>query len=112
MKQQTFLQIFQNWYRQTLRHPKYRWLVIGATLFYLFSPLDISPDFLPILGWLDDGLVAGLLVAEVSQLLSEQLSSQKKKSSKESTTASEDPQDSHPKSHDSDVIEVEAVTVG
>ena len=63
------VQAFYNWYRATLRHPKYRWLLIGATLLYLFSPIDIAPDVIPVLGWIDDGIVATLLVTEVSQLL-------------------------------------------
>ncbi|MGF1513894.1 MAG: YkvA family protein [Elainellaceae cyanobacterium] len=63
------VQAFYSWYRSTLRHPKYRWLLIGATLLYLFSPVDVLPDVFPIVGWIDDGLVATLLVTEVSQLL-------------------------------------------
>ena len=63
------VQAFYNWYRATLRHPKYRWLLIGATLLYLVSPIDIAPDVIPIVGWIDDGIVATLLVTEVSQLL-------------------------------------------
>ncbi|NJP11877.1 MAG: DUF1232 domain-containing protein [Leptolyngbyaceae cyanobacterium RU_5_1] len=39
-----------NWYRNTLRHPKYRWWIILGTLLYLLSPVDISPDMFPILG--------------------------------------------------------------
>ncbi|MGB3613612.1 MAG: DUF1232 domain-containing protein [Elainellaceae cyanobacterium] len=63
------VQAFYSWYRSTLRHPKYRWLLIGASLLYLVSPIDIAPDIIPIIGWIDDGIVATLLVSEVSQLL-------------------------------------------
>jgi uncharacterized membrane protein YkvA (DUF1232 family) len=63
------IQSFYNWYRNTLRHPKYRWLVILGTLAYLVSPLDIAPDFLPILGQVDDIMLLTLLVSEVSQLV-------------------------------------------
>ena len=61
------------WYRQALKHTKYRWAVILGTLFYLVNPFDISPDFLPILGWIDDGLIASLLISEVGQIISEEL---------------------------------------
>jgi len=63
------VQSFYHWYKTTIRHPKYRWLLIGGSLLYLLSPLDISPDFIPIVGWIDDGVIATLLVAEVGQLM-------------------------------------------
>lgn len=68
-----FVQSFYGWYRQTLRHAKYRWFLIGGTLIYLLSPIDISPDFIPVLGWIDDGIIATLLVTEVSALVLEKL---------------------------------------
>jgi len=71
------IQSFYNWYRQTLRHPKYRWLIIGATLLYLLSPIDISPDFIPMVGWIDDGIIATLLVSELSSLILERLNRRK-----------------------------------
>jgi len=36
---------------------------------YLFSPLDISPDVFPIIGWIDDGIVLTLLTTELSRLV-------------------------------------------
>ena len=73
MESKNFIQAFYDWYRNTLRHTKYRWLVIAGTLLYLFSPIDISPDFIPVVGWLDDGLIVTLLVTEMSQVLMEQM---------------------------------------
>lgn len=70
------VQAFYSWYRNTLRHPKYRWLLIAGSLLYLISPLDISPDIIPIIGWIDDGLIATLLVTELSQLLMNSLKRQ------------------------------------
>ncbi|MBW4658301.1 MAG: DUF1232 domain-containing protein [Drouetiella hepatica Uher 2000/2452] len=66
------VQPLYNWYRSILRHPKYRWLVILGSFLYLFSPVDLITDMLPVVGWLDDGVIATLLVSEVSQMLLEQ----------------------------------------
>ena len=73
MRNVDIIQGFYNWYRQTLRNTKYRWLIVIATLGYLLIPFDLMPDFIPIIGWIDDGVVVTLLVAEVSQILMEQL---------------------------------------
>jgi len=69
------IQSIYNWYRETIRNPKYRWWLIIGSLIYLFSPIDISPDFLPFVGWIDDGIVLTLLVTEVSQMLAQKLKS-------------------------------------
>ncbi|MEO0373587.1 MAG: YkvA family protein [Cyanobacteria bacterium P01_A01_bin.17] len=97
MKNQSLWQSFQEGYRNAIRHTKYRWVVILGTLFYLVSPLDISPDFLPGLGWIDDGLLASLLIAEVSQMMMERVKD--KKGAKASVAETES------------VIDVEAVSV-
>lgn len=74
---ENFVQSFYTWYKQTMRHPKYRWFLIGGTLLYLVSPIDIAPDFIPLIGWVDDVAIAGLLVAEVSQVMLELLTKRK-----------------------------------
>lgn len=58
-----------NWYRNAIRNPKYRLWIIFGTLIYLLSPFDISPDFIPVVGEIDDVLLMTLMVTEVSQLL-------------------------------------------
>lgn len=95
MNHKSLWQVFQQGYRNGIRHSKYRWVIILGTLFYLLSPLDISPDVVPGLGWIDDGLLATLLVAEVSQLMVEKL-----KTRQSETASASEP-----------VIEVEAVSV-
>ncbi|ARI82313.1 DUF1232 domain-containing protein [Microcystis sp. LEGE 00066] len=60
---------FYNWYSSKITHPKYRWIIILGTMVYLFSPLDISPDIFPIIGWIDDGIVLTLLTTELSRLV-------------------------------------------
>lgn len=67
------VQAFYQGYRRLIRHHRYRWFVIGATLLYWFSPLDLSPDVFPIVGWIDDGLLATLLLTELSQLVTEKV---------------------------------------
>ena len=77
-----------NWYRETIRNPKYRWWIIGGSLFYLLSPLDISPDLFPVIGWIDDGIIATLLVTEVSSLLLDKLKAGKGSNPTDANTAS------------------------
>jgi uncharacterized membrane protein YkvA (DUF1232 family) len=63
------IQSVYNWYRNTIRNPKYRWWLILGTLAYVFSPLDLSPDLFPIVGQIDDVVLLTLMVSEVSQWL-------------------------------------------
>ncbi len=67
------IQAFYQGYRRFIRHPQYRWLVIGATMLYLISPVDLIPDVFPIVGWIDDGLLATLMLTELSQLSGEKV---------------------------------------
>ncbi len=65
------VQSIYNWYRSVIRNPKYRWWVILGTLLYFVSPFDIAPDFLPIVGQIDDVFLLTLLVTEISGLVIE-----------------------------------------
>ncbi|MBM0742019.1 DUF1232 domain-containing protein [Phormidium sp. CLA17] len=80
-----------NWYRNTMRHPKWGlWLILGS-LVYLLNPFDAIPDFLPIVGMIDDGLIATVLVSEVSQIMSDRLKARKNKFSNNSVIDAETP---------------------
>lgn len=70
-------QFLLNWYRSVIRNPKYRWWLVIGTLVYLISPIDISPDVIPLLGEIDDVAIVSLMVAEVSQLLMEKYKAKK-----------------------------------
>jgi uncharacterized membrane protein YkvA (DUF1232 family) len=64
----SIVESFYNWYSSNIRNPRYRWLIVLGTLVYLFSPLDLSPDLFPIIGWIDDGIMLTLLSTELSCL--------------------------------------------
>lgn len=91
-----------NWFRKLLRNSKYRWLVILGSLVYLVSPLDISPDVFPIIGWIDDGLLATIVVTELTQIAMDQ----RRKRGQSMEQAAADPEDYE------NVIDVESITVG
>lgn len=92
---------FYDWYRGLVRNSKYRWLVIAGTLLYLFSPIDLLPDMIPVIGQIDDTVILGLLVAEVSSMLMDRLKAQKG-----TTTASVDGKTGE------DAVDVNATTIG
>ncbi|WP_035986980.1 YkvA family protein [Leptolyngbya sp. KIOST-1] len=71
------VQSFYTWYKTTLENPKYRWLMVGATLLYLLSPIDVLPDFIPILGLVDDAVVASMFVGALSQIVLASLTSKR-----------------------------------
>lgn len=43
-----------------------RWLVIVLSVLYILSPLDLLPDVIPVIGWLDDLGALGLIVSALS----------------------------------------------
>ena len=58
------------WY--ALGHPESPgWLKAGtvALVLYLVSPIDLIPDFIPVLGWIDDLVIVPMLVSWITSLL-------------------------------------------
>lgn len=102
-----FAQPIYNLYRNIIRHPKYRGWIIAATLLYLLSPLDISPDVFPIIGWIDDGMIATLLITEVSQFLLDRRTSIKEKQTATMSNSSSNATSVSPDG----IIDVSAVSV-
>jgi len=41
--------------------------IIAGTLAYVVLPIDVIPDFLPIVGWLDDGVVLAITLKTLSE---------------------------------------------
>lgn len=63
--------IFQKVYRLLLGHPVARWFVVLGAIAYLLSPVDIAPDLFPIVGWIDDGVLAALVATGLTEILLE-----------------------------------------
>jgi uncharacterized membrane protein YkvA (DUF1232 family) len=98
------IQAVYGWYRNLLRNPKYRWWIILGTLVYFVSPIDIAPDFIPVIGELDDVFLMTLLVSEVSQMVLEGFKSRQDKSNVESPTSAE-------ATTPANTVDVDAVTI-
>ncbi len=52
-------------YRLVLKHPKTPWLAklfLGLAIAYLLLPFDLIPDFIPVLGQLDEIIIIPVLV--------------------------------------------------
>jgi len=92
-----------DWYHDAIRHPKYRWWVMLGTVIYLISPIDIAPDFIPILGQLDDVMIAGLLFTELSQMMIAKLQSRQESKDVNATVNVPNP--------GSETVDVDAETV-
>ncbi|MCJ9514222.1 YkvA family protein [Acinetobacter baumannii] len=56
-------QIIMLWFAS--RHPQMPWLpkiIAVVTVAYAFSPIDLIPDFIPILGFIDDAVILPILI--------------------------------------------------
>ncbi len=55
------------------RAPKGTKLATVLAIVYVLSPIDLIPDTIPLLGWLDDGLLAYVLLQLAFKLLPAEL---------------------------------------
>jgi len=54
------------------RHPKTPWyakVLVAAIVAYAFSPIDLIPDFVPVLGYLDDLILIPLAISLAVRLI-------------------------------------------
>jgi uncharacterized membrane protein YkvA (DUF1232 family) len=99
------IQSVYNWYRNIIRNPKYRWWVILGTIVYVLSPFDISPDFIPVVGQIDDVLLMTLLVSEVSQVVVESVKRRQGKVTNDGVGVNS------PVTNSDETVEVKAVSI-
>ncbi len=54
------------------RNPALKWhgkLVLLGMAVYVLSPIDIIPDWIPLMGWIDDLMLIGVVLPVVMKLL-------------------------------------------
>ena len=59
-----------------LKHKRTPWFVkaaAGITIAYALSPVDLIPDFIPVLGYLDDLIILPLMVTAVLRMIPEDI---------------------------------------
>jgi uncharacterized membrane protein YkvA (DUF1232 family) len=52
--------------------PRRAKIALALLVVYLLCPIDIVPDFIPVLGQLDDVIIAGLVIAYITRVIHEQ----------------------------------------
>lgn len=51
------------------RTPKAAKILVGAALAYLVFPVEIIPDFIPVIGYLDDIVIVSILILIAMQMI-------------------------------------------
>jgi uncharacterized membrane protein YkvA (DUF1232 family) len=65
------------------RVPWYAKVVMGLVLAYAFSPIDLIPDFVPVLGYLDDLIIVPLGIALALRMVPAQVMTDARKQAEE-----------------------------
>lgn len=67
-KLRTLVLAWKMWRRSGWPARRAVWVLMALGLAYLVAPADLIPDVLPVLGWLDDGLMVLALISAVRRL--------------------------------------------
>lgn len=65
------------------RTPLFSKIIIGLTISYALSPIDLIPDFIPVLGYLDDLIILPLLIVLSIKTIPKQVLIECRKKAKE-----------------------------
>ena len=66
------------------RVPWYAKMLIGLVIAHTFSPIDLVPDFIPVLGYLDDFIIAPLGIALAIRMIPQDVMEECRKAAQES----------------------------
>jgi len=62
-----FVSLVQEYFRGTYREIPWPTIAaITAALIYVVSPIDLVPDFIPVIGWVDDAAVVALVLKAIA----------------------------------------------
>ena len=59
-------------YRLVLKHPRTprtAKILLGLAIFYLVNPFELIPDFIPVIGYLDDVIIVSVLVIAARMII-------------------------------------------
>lgn len=66
-KLQLLFEVLQAWYKGTYKEmPKGSIIMIIASIIYFVSPIDLIPDFIPVIGYIDDAAVIAFAIKQVT----------------------------------------------
>lgn len=94
-----------NLYRSGLRNPTYRWGLILGSFIYVLSPIDLSPDLIPLLGQIDDVALMVLLFTGLSQVIGEWMQRQQLE------VTSNSPKNTDKSANETQTVDVKAVSI-
>jgi uncharacterized membrane protein YkvA (DUF1232 family) len=60
LKRHDIIPMFKDMYQGNYKMPLGSLLLLALALLYLLSPIDLIPDFIFLLGWIDDLIIVGL----------------------------------------------------
>jgi uncharacterized membrane protein YkvA (DUF1232 family) len=98
-------------YRRLLTHPRYGIWVVLASFAYIISPIDLSPDLLPLLGQIDDVAIIVLMVSALTQWMSQRLSANDPSSRSAANSGERDGREGRDETAVNATIDVDAIAV-